>query len=484
MKRENAMKKTAIQKIISLSAIMVLVMGPLLSSCNSKKEPTIGAPTKSVATPQETKPEDKAVDIIVPEIAVTENEEFLKKDIFDLWDIFFESFVSVVSEKPLDTRVNYKSMHQLRTSRDSDFLELVSMIEKKMASTDLESLDKNTKKAFLINAYNYAAIRLVNKGFVDSDGKMISSIKNLSKTFYDKEILIRNAIQFSDGLKSLDGIMKEDIRPLFSQGGRVKDARFYFLLSGATLGRAVQMAQAIRPETLEAQLTFATENALKMTRYLKQEGDTLRVARFFKWYKSDFEEAYGTVEDFFAQNGIKRDTFTKIRHQDFSWELNDQARFTGVVIEEPKQPLPPIAEEGKEDDIIPTEPCDYLKSDKVQVLGYCNQVIEGRMNGFYKYDPEVVEAKVCVYSRDLGDGERSLGINGTVVEISEKSGNKESVNLAVEDKLKKWEEKLRIRIAEGVRTTLEYLQTDRRLTVRQTSVVPGKGYRKFLLQCE
>ncbi len=458
-----------------ITFILVISIG-----CQSKKEPQIGLPKKVIPI-QEEKEDKSQVDIIVPEVNVTENEEYLSKDIFDLWDLFFQSFVPVVSETPFDTRVNYKSMHQLRSSRDKDFLDLVSIIEKKMAGTDVSKMEPEAKIAFYINAYNYSAIRLVNKGFI-KDGEMISSIKDLSKSFYSLEILIRSAIQFYDGIKSLDDIMKKEIKPLFIKGDKLADARFYFLLNGATLGRATLLNQAIRPDTLEAQLSFATKNALKIDRYAKVEGETLKVARFFKWYKDEFEEAYETLENFFTENGIERSTYTKLRYQDFQWELNDIARYSGVVITEPKQPLPQIIAE--EEEIIPTQPCDYLKSEKVTVLGHCNQVIDGRLSGAYPYKREVLEAKICLYTRDLEDGERSLGINGNIIEIEDESNTRENLSLAVEDKLKEKKDVLKIRIAEGVRTRLEYLQTDRRLEVRQTSVLPGKGFRKFLLQCE
>lgn len=486
MKRENLMKKTVIHKITNLLTSLVLLMAFFVVGCNDKTEPTIGGPSKSVQIPQESQDSDDKnnVDILVPEIAVSESNEFISKDIFDLWDLFFKSFVSVVSEDPFDTRVNYKSLHQLRTSRDKDFLELVSMIEKKMASTDLSAFDNNTKIAFYINTYNYAAIRLVNKGFLDDDGKMITSIRDISRWGYDNEYQIRDTIQLADKIVSLDEIRKLRLRELFSENDRVKDARFYFLLSGATLGRAVQLAQAVRPETLETQLSFATTNALKMSRYVKRRGDSLEVARFFKWYKSDFEDAYDSLENFFSQNGFDRTTFTKVDYQDFLWDLNDQARFTGVVIEEPTQPLPPLAQERKEEEVIPTEPCDYLKSDTVQVLGYCNQVIDGQLNGFYNYKTEAVDAKLCLYSRQLGGGKVSLGVNGTVIEINESNNERESLSIAVEDEAKLKGDQLSMEIAEDVRTRLEYLQTDRRLMVRQTTIILGKGFRKFLLQCE
>jgi hypothetical protein len=466
-----------------LAKTILLCLILMASGCKSDDPPQIGAPQKAVSTQtNENEGDDtnKGVDIIVPEVVV-DNDQYQSKSIFDLFDLFFKSFVSVVDDKPFDTRVNFKSMHQLRTNRDRDFLNLVSIIEKRMANYAYLNEDKDTQAAFLLNVYNYAALRMANKGYVKEDNKMITSLRDLSKIFYKGEIEIRDTITLSDGVKSLSSILKNHIKPLFSENGDVKDARFYFLANGAALGRAPLLNQAIFPQDLEKQLNFATKNTIELKRYVDMKGDDLEVARFFKWYKEDFETAYGSLEEFFVGQGLERSSFDRIAYKDADYDLNDLAQFTGPVLSEAQQPLPPI-ETGE--DIIPTKPCDYLKSEKVEVLAYCNQVIDGTEDGFYKYENEVIESKLCLYTRDLGDGEKSLGINGNIVETNPEASNRNSLSIAVEDKLKIREDKLRIRIAEGVRTTLEYLQTDRRLMFRQTSVIPGKGYRKALLQCE
>lgn len=471
------------QKLRLLAQIFILSLTLIASGCKSDAEPQIGGAKNDVQTPSESSNEEleNKIDIIVPEVEVTnDDQEYVNYNIFDLFDLFFKSFVSVVDEKPFDTRVNFKSMHTLRLERNADFLHLVSVIEKRMASYPYKDKDRDTQTAFLLNVYNYAAVRLANKGYVQ-EGKMISSLRDLSKVFYKGEIEIRDTITLSNGVKSLSGILKEELRSLYVENDKVTETRFYFLANGATLGRGVLLNTAIFPDKLEAQMEFAAKNAISMKRYAKLRRGDLEVARFFKWYKRDFEEAYGSLEEFFTRYGIDRGSYDKVNYQDADYDLNDLAKFTGPVLEESVQPLPPIA---KDEDIIPTKPCAYLESEKVKVLSYCNQVIDGQVNGFYKYKNEVIDTTLCVYTRDLGDGERSLGINGNVIEADADSGERRSITLNVEDKLKEKDDRLRIRIAEGVRTTLEYLQTDRRLMLRQTSVIPGKGYRKALLQCE
>lgn len=466
-----------------LAKLLILSLTLITFGCKSDAEPQIGGAKKETSTPKETSEVDKSnkVDIIVPEVEISnDDQQYVNQTIFELFDLFFKSFISVVDEEPFDTRVNYKSMHTLRVERDPDFLHLVSVIEKRMANYPYKDKDRNTQAAFLLNVYNYAAVRLANKGYVQ-EGKMITSLRDLSKVFYKGEIEIRDSITLSNGIKSLSGVLKEELRSLYLENDKMIETRFYLLANGAALGRGVLLNQAIFPDKLEAQMEFAAKNTVSMERYAKLRRGDLEVARFFKWYKRDFEEAYGSLEDFFSRYGIDRSSYDKINYQDADYELNDLARFTGPVLSESMQPLPPIA---KDEDIIPTKPCAYLESDKVEVLGYCNQVIDGQLDGFYKFKNEVIDTTLCVYTRDLGDGKKSLGINGNVVEADADSGERRSITLNVEDKLKEKDDMLRIRIAEGVRTTLEYLQTDRRLMLRQTSVIPGKGYRKALIQCE
>lgn len=476
----------------SLLLIFTLAVGLFLNGCSEKKDPpSIQATAESNSV---TAPEEKEITILSPEIEVT-NRDYLNANLFTLWDTFFQSFVAKVSESPLDTRVDFKNMHLLRIKKDADFMELVTAIEKKMASFDLVGASKETQAAFYINAYNYVGLRLINKGYIKK-GEIIETIRDLSKTINPYEILTRETVAFKSGIVSMDDIMKKRLKPLYSSNGKVADARFMMALNGGMLGRSFLYDRAFTPEKLEDQLNYVAQNALKLKRIALLDKRTLRMARHFKWYKDYFEEASGSLENFIKENGVDPDTFDNVKYQDFDWSLNDIASFAGEILDDTGSvfPLPSENTDGKEEEDeedLPSgdrvnlgTPCDYLKSENVEVLGVCNRVLDGKMDGFYKYKREVVDATICVISRKLEDDKITLGAIGNIIEVSEESSTRESVSIEIEDKAKVDGDQLRIRKSEGVRTTLEYLKTDKRLMVRQTSIVLGKGHRKFMLQCQ
>lgn len=475
---------------------LILTLGLGLSSCSKSEGDPIAAGT---TTSKEVTPvvEEKGIDILTPESEIS-NRDYLNANLFSLWETFFQSFVGKVSNDPLDTRVDFKNMHLLREQKDEDFMELVSAIEKKMASFDILGSSKETQAAFYINAYNYTGLRLINKGYIQK-GKIIESIRDLSKVINPYEILTRETVAFKTGITSMDDIIKKKLKPLYSEGGKVKDARFMMALNGGMLGRSFLYNHAFTPSKLEEQLNFVTKNALKLKRIANLDKRTLKLVRLFKWYKDYFEEASGSLENFVKDGGFNPDSFDSVRYQDFDWNLNDIASFAGRVLDETGtvEPVPNNTDGKEEEDQAATgddlpegdrvdfsSPCDYLKSEKVTVLSVCNRVIEGKMDGFYKYKREVVDATICVISRKLEDNKITLGAIGSFVEVPDKTGERESHSIEVEDKANVKDDMLKIRKSEGVRTTLEYLKTDKRLMVRQTSIILGKGHRKFTLQCQ
>lgn len=476
--------------IFKVPALVLTMLVPLLlSSCKDDQPVTVGSAQEVTQTKVEPKKKNDKVDILTPEVAVDENSTYEKEDIFDLFDLFFKTFVSVISEEPLDTRVNFKSLHLLRKERDQDFLFLVSSIERKMAAMDLDKLDRNSLAAFYINAYNFAAIRLANKGYINDQNEIIDSILDLSKgSPSPHEVLSRKAIPLKTGIIGLDDIEKIKLREIFSDEEKV-DARFYFAVNPVAMSRAIILNSAYRPETLESQLDFAVKNSLKLERIADLNGDTLTLSRFMKWFKKDIEKDRASLEDFLTSFGIDRKKYNKIRYKDFSWSLNDVARYPGIVIKPEEAKLPEFQVDPKVDgeEVIPSRPCSFLESEKVTVLSYCTKVVSGQVDGFYKYPNDVVDGRLCVYRRELDDGSRSIGVIGDIVEVKEGSSAKENTTIAVESTYKLKDEKddrIRTKVVEGVRTMIEYLITDKRLELRQTSVFPGKGYRKFLMQCQ
>jgi len=468
--------------------IIGLILLIALVSCNKEKEFQAPSDSNKLST-QGPNLENKLpeIDILEPEVKVDEQEEYFQGDLFDLWSIFFKSFVAVTNQSPRDTRVDFKLLHQLRSQKDKDFLNLVSIIEEKMASTDLRGKPTEYKAAFYINTYNYSAVRLANKGYLDKDAKAIESLLKLSTGVNPFEILSRKAIALRQGIVSLDELQKIKLKEVFSDGEK-QDARYLLALNSVALTKAPILETAYRPEKLDEQLTFAARNAFQIKRIAFIENDKLELSRLFKWYKKAFEADSGSIEGFAQKYGIEKKDYKKIRYQNFSWDLPALASFSGNVVEERDQKLPVIRDEDvlsddNSKDVVEKGPCDYLESETVKVLGQCTQIIEGVQDGAYKYESEVRESSLCLYTRKLEGGLATLGIMGDITVKDVKSGDQDTHKLAIEGEYKKRKEVLQTKVTEEMRTRLQYSPGSKQLGVRQTSVIIGRGYRKFLLQC-
>lgn len=455
---------------------LLLILGLILfSSCKDEKT---GFITERGTESTTSGPEKvQKVDILIPETPIEESEETKKISINELYDIFFKTFVLTVEGG--DTRINFKRMHELRISQDKDFLNLVGLIEKRMATTDPETLDLPEKKAFYINAYNFASIRLVNKGYLQK-GKIITSIRDLSNPIFKNDILERSTILLRDGTHSLDSILKNKIKPLFFPKKGELDPRFVLALNGATMSRGLLLNRAYQATSLEEQLNEVNTKALSLSRFAKIEDKELKAAKVLKWYRKEIEQAYGSMEVFFGTFGIDESLYHKIDYQSFNWDLNSMALYPAPLEVQKTPDLPEIIED--QPSVLGEKPCEFLKSENVEVIAHCNQVFQGNLEGALRYKVTVESASLCLYKRELTDGEYSMGIVGDITE-TDQDGRLESLSLSVEGEMDDKGEEYRMRIVEKVVSTLEYEKSSKRLMVRQTRNVL-RGLRKFSLQCE
>ena len=439
--------------------------------------------------------------ILEPEIIV-KNSEYLEEDLFTLWDKFFERFVVITSETPFDTRVDYEKMHLLRKNRDMDFLSLVSSIEEKISNYDIETAPTHVKKSFYINLYNYAGVRLINKGYIE-DNKTISSIKDLSEEVYPYEIFSRKSIPLKIGDVSLDDILKKKLKPLFSFDGKVTDSRFILALNGGVLGRSFLSPNAFRPESFEGQLEEAVQKGFKLKRIAHINEKTLTVSRMFKWYKQYIEESSDSLESFIEKSGIPKSDYRLILYSDFNWSINGVKT---VVEKEETSSIRENASNNRRDprDLfnrfgetdnqrMPNLPqgelvklgddCEFLNSDTVKVLAFCSEVVKGRIRGFFTYKNKIVGSSLCLYQRKLTNNELSLGVFGNVTEIP-RDRPQVNVTLDIEGEVSHHRNIIRMKKTDNLTTTLEYHKRNQTLLIRQTPQFFGEGLRKFKLQCQ
>ncbi len=475
-----------------LSLLLILLVS--LLSCESKREVLIkGAPvpTPTVSTQTESDSDSfEVVDILTPEkyVETEASQDLERKDIFDLWDIFFESFVIVVSTDPYISRVDYESMHTMLSTENQEFLALLGLIESKMATTNLNHLSFEEKAAFYINAYNYTAIRLVNKGYINRKGERIDNFLKLSKGANPLEIIDRNVLPLQQGIVSLDVLENRLLKGLFSNSrpGQLLDARFHLVLNNTSVSRPSLPNQAYHPETLEEQISETVGHAFKdYTRIAVVQGDTLHLSRFFKWYREDFELDQGALGAFAKKYGTNLSSFNKVKFLNYSYDINRLTHDQQSEIEAPVLPSLQVELDEEDEEQATQGPCSELIAPGVEVIFLCRDVAQGVLGGFYDYRNEVKDAHICVYRREASSTEAqpTLGLRGHVDEYNIKEQKDQRTPIVVEGEFRFKKDKYTLRTTEAVRTKAILDLNAHTLEVRQTSRIVGKGHRKFNLSC-
>ncbi|MFT6604066.1 MAG: hypothetical protein ACJARO_001583, partial [Bacteriovoracaceae bacterium] len=141
-----------------------------------------------------------------------------EKSLEDLLDIFFGTFVLPINKvgEAFDTRVDYERLHDLLKKKEPIFKDLVTKIERKFRDRNaLKGKSDAYKKSFYINAYNYFAIRLINRFYINKDGSKIKSILDLSTGLNPHQIFDARFIRVhGEELVSLNTVEKQYLSDL------------------------------------------------------------------------------------------------------------------------------------------------------------------------------------------------------------------------------------------------------------------------------
>ncbi|MDG2150312.1 MAG: DUF547 domain-containing protein [Planctomycetota bacterium] len=227
-----------------------------------------------------------------------------------------ESYDELLRETVSLGVVNYTALAKQRP-RLQKYLEELSAI-------DPNSLDRNAKLAFWINAYNAFTLELI----LEHLGR-IESIKDISssKRWKDKRWLI------SGRSYSLDEIEHEILRPM-------QEPRIHFALVCASRSCPDLQPEAFLPEDLDAQLASATRGFLAnpekgmQTRieesFFGGKTPTLLLSRIFDWFEGDFEKNGSEVVDFVLQYAPTQEAAfinrnradLDVEYLDYDWSLN------------------------------------------------------------------------------------------------------------------------------------------------------------------
>lgn len=184
-----------------------------------------------------------------------------------------------------------------------------------LTTADVDSLGRDERLAFLINAYNAFTLRLI------LDFYPIASIKDISA---DKRW---DAVRWNiAGTKySLNQIEHELIRPKFAE------PRIHFALVCAAIGCPPLRNEAYTGARLEEQLTEQAMHVHTQDRWIRVHAgrDEVELTSLYKWYAGDFEQMAGSVVDFAARYSpelaalVSDGKQPRVTYLDYDWSLNE-----------------------------------------------------------------------------------------------------------------------------------------------------------------
>jgi hypothetical protein len=237
------------------------------------------------------------------------------------WEVLLKRCVATTANGG-STSVDYACFAQDRPALDAYLGRLSAVSEK-----SFESLSRDTRLAFLINAYNAWTVQLILGAYPE-----IESIRDLGsflRSPWKKEFVAL----FGKTL-SLDDIEHGMIR----EPGSYDDPRIHFAVNCASISCPALRREAYSGALLEEQLEDQTRQFLGDRSRNRLAKDRLEVTSLFKWYGDDFEQGWrgdASLPEFFARyasalalsdddvSALKSGSLD-ITYLDYDWSLNSQ----------------------------------------------------------------------------------------------------------------------------------------------------------------
>ena len=185
---------------------------------------------------------------------------------------------------------------------------------KVLENVDPESLSRNERFAFYINAYNAWTIKLILSGYPG-----VESIKDLGNIFqspWKKKIC-----RIDGDVITLDDIEHNILRPEF------KDPRVHFAINCAALSCPPLGSQPFLGSTLDQQLDEATRRFVNNPKRNYLDGETLYVSKIFDWFGKDFNYDVAGFFLNYAEDHLKRELEVRkdkinVKYLHYDWSLN------------------------------------------------------------------------------------------------------------------------------------------------------------------
>jgi hypothetical protein len=177
-----------------------------------------------------------------------------------------------------------------------------------------ESLSREDRFAYYINAYNAWTIKLILTGYPGV--KSIKDLGSLLQSPWKKEFVRINAKTLT-----LDDIEHSILRPRF------KDPRVHFAIVCASKSCPPLIAEPYVGAVLDAQLNRSTRDFLNTSANYRLDNNTFWVSSIFKWFAEDFNKDVVGFYVNHAEANLKKSLEAnrgriEVKYLDYDWSLN------------------------------------------------------------------------------------------------------------------------------------------------------------------
>jgi len=183
-----------------------------------------------------------------------------------------------------------------------------------LAQVDPQTLSRDERFAFYVNAYNAWTIKLILSRYPD-----LRSIKDLGgflQSPWKKELA-----RIDGKILTLDDIEHEILRPRF------KDPRVHFAVNCASKGCPPLLGEPYTGARLNRQLEGVAKAFINDPQYNRLDDNVLYVSKIFKWFAADFSNDIVGFIRRYADEAMKtefekRSSDLKVKYLDYDWSLN------------------------------------------------------------------------------------------------------------------------------------------------------------------
>jgi Protein of unknown function, DUF547 len=224
------------------------------------------------------------------------HQELSKRELtlHQLWNELLQKHVSD------DGNVNYQSFK----TEHKKLLDYIYVLDLTYSHKSFESLSKEEKLAYWINAYNALTVDLIIRNYP------VESIKDINNPWKQR------LWEFGKNNYNLDEIEHEILR-------NMNEPRIHFAIVCASYSCPKLQNEAFTAEKLDQQLTKATKEFLADTNRNEISENSITISKIFDWFSKDFTKN-GTLIDFLnLYTKVNISPNAKKRYKDYNWDLND-----------------------------------------------------------------------------------------------------------------------------------------------------------------